>query len=116
MDIGPIWRAMLKNKAGFVLIALQIAVTMTIMVNAFAIMQERANNVSRDSGIDEANTFALASVSFDEYDSEKMKVLIDEDLALIRGLPGVRNAVATNSFPLRQGGWSMALQLLTPLA
>ena len=112
MDIGPIWRAMLKNKAGFVLIALQIAVTMTIMVNAFAIMQERANNVSRESGIDEANTIALISVSFDEYDSEKMKVLIDEDLALIRGLPGVRNAVATNSFPLRQGGWSMALQLV----
>jgi len=111
MDIGPIWRAMLKNKAGFVLIALQIAVTMTIMVNAFAIMQERANNVSRESGIDEANTFALVSVSFEEYDSEKMKVLVDEDLALIRGLPGVRNAVATNSYPLRQGGWSMALQL-----
>ena len=111
MDIGPIWRAMLKNKACFVLIALQIAVTMTIMVNAFAIMQERANNVSRESGIDEANTFALVSVSFEEYDSEKMKVLVDEDLALIRGLPGVRNAVATNSYPLRQGGWSMALQL-----
>ena len=110
MDIGPIWRAMLKNKAGFVLIALQIAVTMTIMVNAFAIIQERSSKLSRDSGIDEANTFALASVSFAEYDREKMKVLIDEDLALIRGLPGVRSAVATNSFPLRQGGWSMALQ------
>lgn len=110
MDIGPIWRAMLKNKAGFVLIALQIAVTMTIMVNAFAIMQERANNAGRPSGIDEENTFALASTYFGEYDSEKMKVLIDEDLALIRGLPGVKNAVATNSFPLRQGGWSMALQ------
>ena len=110
MDIGPIWRAMLKNKAGFVLIALQIAVTMTIMVNAFAIMQERANNAGRPSGIDEANTFSFASSSFAEYDRELMKVLIDEDLALIRGLPGVRNAVATNSFPLRQGGWSMALQ------
>ena len=109
MDIGPIWRAMLKNKAGFVLIALQIAVTMTIMVNAFAIIQERSSKLSRDSGIDEANTFALASVSFAEYDREKIKVLIDEDLALIRGLPGVRSAVATNSFPLRQGGWSMAL-------
>ena len=40
-----------------------------------------------------------------------VKTLIDEDLALIRGLPGVQSAVATNSFPLRQGGWSMALQL-----
>ncbi len=110
MDIGPIWRAMRKNKAGFVLVALQIAVTMTIMVNAFAIMQERANDVGRESGMDEANTFALASASFGEQDIEAAKVLIDEDLALIRGLPGVKDAVATNSFPLRQGGWSMGLQ------
>jgi putative ABC transport system permease protein len=101
---------MLKNKAGFVLIALQIAVTMTIMVNAFAIMQERANNAGRASGMDEANTFALASAYFDEFDRELMKTRIDEDLALIRGLPGVRSAVASNSFPLRQGGWSMGLQ------
>lgn len=111
MDIGPIWRAMLKNKAGFVLIALQIAVTMTIMVNAVAIMQERAANAARPSGIDEANTFALASAYFGEYDREAMMVRIDEDLAIIRGVPGVRNAVASNSFPLRQGGWSMSLQL-----
>ncbi len=110
MDIGPIWRAMLKNKAGFVLIALQIAVTMTIMVNAFAIMQERSNKAGRDSGLDEANTFALASAYFDEFDREVMKTLIDEDLALIRGLPGVKSAVASNSFPLRQGGSSMGLQ------
>jgi putative ABC transport system permease protein len=103
---------MLKNKAGFVLIALQIAVTMTIMVNAFAIIQERANNAGRPSGLDEENTFAFASASFAEYDREGLKALIDEDLALIRGLPGVRNAVATISYPLRQGGWSMALQLV----
>jgi putative ABC transport system permease protein len=111
MDIGPIWRAMLKNKAGFVLIALQIAVTMTIMVNAFAIIQERTRNAARATGLDESNTFAIASASFAEYDREGLKALIDEDLALIRGLPGVVNAVATNSYPLRQGGWSMGLRL-----
>ncbi len=83
---------------------------MTIMVNAFAIMQERSNKAGRPSGLDEPNTFALASASFAEYDREVMKTLIDEDLALIRGLPGVRSAVASNSFPLRQGGWSMGLQ------
>lgn len=111
MEIGPIWRAMLKNMAGFVLIALQIAVTMTIMVNAFAIMQERANNAGRPSGLDEANTFALASSLFADYDIDQRKTLIDEDLALIRGVPGVLDAVASNSFPLRQGGWSMSLAL-----
>ena len=111
MDIGPIWRAMLRNKAGFVLIALQMAVTLTIMVNAFGIIQERTSKIDRDSGIDEANTFAFASVLFTDYDRDRRKALIDEDLQLIRSVPGVRNAVASNSFPLRQGGWSMGLQL-----
>ena len=111
MDIGPIWRAMLRNKAGFVLIALQIAVTLTIMVNAFGIIQERAARIARDSGVDEANTFAFASVLFSDYDREQRKVLIDEDLDLIRNTPGVVNAVASNSFPLRQGGWSMGVAL-----
>lgn len=111
MDIGPIWRAMLRNKSGFVLIALQIAVTLTIIVNAFGIIQERSARVARDSGIDEANTFAFASVLFSEYEREQRKALIDEDLDLIRNVPGVINAIASNSFPLRQGGWSMALSL-----
>ena len=111
MDIGPIWRAMLKNKSGFVLIALQIAVTLTIMVNAFGIIQERVNKIDRDSGIDEANTFAFASGLFKDYEREQRMALIDEDLDLIRNVPGVVNAIASNSFPLRQGGWSMALGL-----
>ena len=109
MDIGPIWRAMLKNKAGFVLIAVQIAVTLTIMVNAVGIIQERATKSARPSGIDESNTFAFASVLFKDYEREQRKALIDEDLDLIRNTPGVINAVASNSFPLRQGGWSMGV-------
>jgi len=111
MDIGPIWRAMLRNKAGFILIGLQIAVTLTIMVNAFGIIQERSGKIDRDSGLDEPNTFTLASVLYTDYEREQRMALIDEDLDLIRNIPGVINAVATNSFPLRQGGWSMALAL-----
>ncbi|MEJ2298965.1 MAG: ABC transporter permease, partial [Woeseiaceae bacterium] len=111
MDIGPIWRAMLRNKSGFVLIALQIAVTLTIMVNAFGIIQERAGKIERESGMDEANTFAFASVLFMDYERDQRKALIDEDLDLIRNTPGVVNAIASNSFPLRQGGWSMSLAL-----
>ena len=111
MDLGPIWRAMLRNKAGFVLIALQIAVTLAILTNAFGVIQDSANKVSSDSGLDEANTFAFASVLFTEYEREQRQALIDEDLDLIRNTPGVVSAVASNSFPLRQGGWSMGLAL-----
>jgi len=107
MEIGPIWRAMRQSKGGYILIGLQIAVTMAIMVNAFAIMQERSTKMGRPSGIDEANTFGIASVSFKP--GVDYKSLIQEDLELLRNTPGVINAVITNSFPLRQGGWSEGL-------
>jgi putative ABC transport system permease protein len=107
MEFGPIWRAMMRNKGGYLLIALQIAVTMAIMVNAIAIMQERSIKMARPSGIDEPNTFALVSVGF-KPDMDP-KTLINADLELLRNLPGVVGAVATNSFPLRQGGWSEGL-------
>jgi putative ABC transport system permease protein len=107
MELGPIWRAMLQHKGGYLLIALQIAVTMAIMVNAVAIMQERSVKMARPSGIDEANTFSLLSIGFKPDLDEKS--LIEEDLDLLRNVPGVANVVATNSFPLRQGGWSEGL-------
>jgi len=65
--------------------------------------------MARPSGLDEANTFSLASVSF-VPDVDKTQ-LIDEDLDLLRRLPGVRSVTSSNSFPLRQGGWSEGLTL-----
>ena len=109
MEIGPIWRAMMRNKTGAILIALQIAVTMAIMVNAISIMQERTRVMSRPTGIDEHNIFHIASIGFAEGFNER--VTIEEDLAALRGMPGVVNAVQSNSIPLLNGGWSMGLAL-----
>ncbi len=108
MEIGPIWRALKKNKGGAILIALQIAVTMAIMVNSISIMRERAADMARPSGIDEGNTFTMTSISF-AADADKRATYIS-DLELLRNTPGVIDAVGTNSFPLRGGGWSMGLQ------
>ena len=46
-DIGPIFRALTRNKLGALLIALQIALTMAIVTNAAFIIQERAANIAR---------------------------------------------------------------------
>jgi putative ABC transport system permease protein len=107
MELGPIWRAILRNKGSYLLIALQIAVTMAIMVNAIAIMQERATKMARPSGVDEDNIITLSSIAF--VPDADMRSMIDEDLDMLRSMPGVRDAIATNSFPLRGGGWSMGL-------
>ncbi len=108
MEFGPIWRALLRNKTSYLLIALQIAVTMAIMVNAIGIIQERSILMTRPSGVDEDNLFYLNSTGFSP-DTE-YKVLVEEDLAAIRSFPGVRNAVSTNTIPLQGGGWSQGLQ------
>lgn len=108
MEFGPIWRSMMRNKTGAVLIALQIAVTMAIMVNAISIMQERGRMMARPTGLDEHNIFHISSVGFAEDFNEQ--VTIEEDLAALRSLPGVVNAMQTNSVPLSDGGWSMGLQ------
>jgi putative ABC transport system permease protein len=108
MELGPIWRAMMRNKTGAILIALQIAITMAIMVNAVSIMQERARMMARPSGVDEHNIFYLSSIGFAEDFNER--VTIEEDLAAIRSMPGVVNAIQSNSVPLSGGGWSMSLQ------
>ena len=71
MEIGPILRALTRNKLGVILIALQIAFTMTVMVNAVFIIIERSKAMGRLSGLDEPNTFYLSSTGFgDQFNSE----------------------------------------------
>jgi putative ABC transport system permease protein len=110
MEIGPIWRALLRNRTAYVLTALQIAVTMAIMVNAVAIVQERSRLMARASGIDEQNIFHLTSMPFaPDFD---VRSSVTEDLDMLRRLPGVVSAIATNNVPLMGRGWSMSIQTM----
>jgi putative ABC transport system permease protein len=71
-------------------------------------MQEKSRMMARPSGLDEHNIFTIASVGFARDFNER--VTIEEDLAALRTLPGVVNAIQSNSIPLSGGGWSMGLQ------
>lgn len=108
MEFGPIWRAALRNKTGVVLIVLQVAFTMAIVINSIAIAKDQAQDMSRPSGVDEANTFHLQSSGFAA--DFNARLTIEEDLRLIRGQPGVIGAIHTNSVPLSGSGWSMGLK------
>jgi putative ABC transport system permease protein len=108
MEIRPIFSALLRNKVGLVLIGLQVALTLAIVVNALFIIQERIARIDRSSGIDEANIFRIASIGFTP--DWNNAAAIDEDLRLLRQLPGVRNAFVTNTTPLSQNGWSTTMR------
>ncbi len=108
MEIGPILRALLRNKTGAVLIALQIAFTMTVIVNALFMIKERTELIARPSGLVEEDIFYLTSTGFATDFNER--VTIEEDLALLRQTPGIKDAIQINAIPLSGGGWSMGLQ------
>ena len=109
LEIGPILRAMTRNKVGAILIAIQIAVTMTIIVNAIFIINERSELMGRASGVDEANSFYLTSTGF--ATDFNAKTVVQEDLNTIRQTPGVKDAIQINAIPISGGGWSMSLQV-----
>jgi putative ABC transport system permease protein len=107
-EIGPIFRAMLRNRVGAILIALQIAVTMTIIVNSVYIIVERSKEMQRDSGIDNENSFYLTSVGFG--DNFNVPITVEEDMNALRSMPGIVDAIQINAVPNSGSGWSMGLK------
>ena len=107
-ELGLIFRSLMRNKVGALLISLQIALTLTIMVNAIFMMTERQQQMQRPSGLDEGNLFYLSNTIFaKDYNQQ---VNLDNDLQLIRQTDGVVDAIQINAIPLSGGGWSMGLQ------
>jgi len=104
MEIRPIISALMRSKVALILIGLQIALTLAIVCNALFIISQRVETMNRPSGMNEADTFLIGSNGFGEGFSTKNTFV--EDLALIRSLPGVRDAAPINSVPMSDGGWS----------
>jgi len=109
MELRPILSALMRSRVALVLLGLQIALTLAIVCNSLFIISERAALMERPSGMNEADTFILASIGFGaEFN---LKNAIADDLAMLRALPGVVEAAPINSLPMTNGGWSSGLSL-----
>jgi putative ABC transport system permease protein len=111
MQIKPILAAMRHHKAGTVLIALQIALTLAIVCNALFIIQQRTARLSRPSGVDETNLFVIQSDWADKSDPQRTDVQMQADLIALRQLGSVLDAAPANSFPLHGGGWDNFIKM-----
>ncbi len=109
MEIGPILRALTRNKLGVLLIVLQVAFTMTVIVNSIFIINERSRLMARPSGMDEANQFYLTSIGYGPDFNES--VVMRDDLTMLRSLNGVASASVVNSIPLSGSGSGTGLQV-----
>jgi putative ABC transport system permease protein len=109
MELRPILSAMRRNKAGAILIGVQMAITLAILCNALFIIEQRIALSKRPTGTDESNIFVIANQWVGNPPDLAAKQ--QGDLAALRGLPGVVDVVVTNSFPLHNGGSSEGLKL-----
>jgi putative ABC transport system permease protein len=98
MNVLPLVRALRRNRAGPILIGVQIALTLVIVCNSMFIIQQYLRHMNSPTGIDEANIFTLTNAWL--VTPNDLEARIKGDLAAIRAMPGVLDAVATLSYPL----------------
>ena len=104
MALRPILSSLLRNRAGALLVSIQIALTLAIVVNAVYVTEQRVTKIGRPSGMDDQNQFALAVTGFEKnFDYFAM---VRADMAMLRDLPGVIDATPINQIPLSGGGSS----------
>lgn len=102
MNILLLLRALQNNKIGPTLIGIQIALTLAIVCNSLFIIQQYVRHMRSPTGIDEANILTFSNSWLTE--PEDLAARIKGDMAALRSLPGVVDAVATNTFPLSESG------------
>src|SRR5690554_393101 len=109
MDIRPILSSLRRHKTAAALIALQIAVTCAIVCNAVFLISERVDNLRSPSGVDEAGLLRVQAVGIGR--EANPLAMSREDLAAIRAIPGVIEAVAVNQVPLGRSSWNTSVNL-----
>jgi putative ABC transport system permease protein len=104
MELRPILSALLRNRAGAILVAVQIAITLAIVVNAIFVAQQRLVHIGRPTGMDDQNIFSFWVTSYEkDYDFLGM---VKADMALLRQMPGIVDAAPMSQMPLSGSGSS----------
>jgi len=100
--------SLLRNKTGPLLVALQIAVTLAIVINATFIIAQRIEKMNRDTGIDVDNVIVINVRGFGaDFDVQSS---VTDDVALLESIPGVVAATVANHVPLSGSGSGTGLR------
>jgi len=108
MGFRPMISSLLRNKTGPLLVALQIAVTLAIVINATFIIAQRIEKMNRDTGIDVDNVIVINVRGFGaDFDVQSS---VTDDVALLESIPGVVAATVANHVPLSGSGSGTGLR------
>jgi putative ABC transport system permease protein len=112
MTISPILSALLRNKTGAVLVAVQIALSLAILANALHIVNVRQAVAARPSGIaDESSMFYISSRYLTRASVEFDKAAQQRELGALRAVSGVASVATTSQMPLANSGSNNSVSL-----
>jgi len=107
MEIRPILSAMLKNRTGPLLVAVQVAISLAILANALFIVQQRIAASERPSGVaDERNTGYVSVRPLRKLSHPEILAEQRRQEALLRGIAGVKAVTWASQMPLSRSGSS----------
>jgi putative ABC transport system permease protein len=105
MEIRPILSALLRNKTGPVLVAVQVALSLAILSNALYIVKDRQAMSARPSGVaDESAVFSVQIRRLKALPHEASLASQRAELNTMRGVPGVLSVAQTSQMPLSRSG------------
>jgi putative ABC transport system permease protein len=108
MPIGPILRSMKHNRTRFVLIILEIAITLAIVTNCVNMILAERTKLQQKSGFDDDNLLFIGNRPFapEFKDQSFVENVVNADLRAIKAMPGVKAASVTFFLPWQGGGSS----------
>lgn len=105
MEIRPIFSALMRNKTGAILVALQIAISLAILANVLHIVTQRQVVSQRSSGIArEADTFHVLVRAIAQQSSEEELATQKRNTAVLLAIPGVLAVAQVNQIPMSRSG------------
>lgn len=105
MQLHPILSALLRNKTGPLLVAVQVALSLAILANALHIVQVRQAVASRPSGL--ASETDIFSLKVRHLEPRSHQAQLDEqqrETAALRAVAGVQSVAYTTQMPLSRSG------------
>ncbi|MEO8365400.1 MAG: FtsX-like permease family protein [Pseudoxanthomonas sp.] len=110
MELRPILSTLLRHKTAAALIVLEIALSCAIICNALFLIGERLDRLQLVSGVAEDEVVRVQLTGIGEDDNAS--ALTRSDLALLRGLPGVKAASVTNQVPFVNSSWNSSVNMV----
>ncbi|MRX07975.1 FtsX-like permease family protein [Pseudoduganella sp. FT25W] len=105
MEIRPILSALLRNKTGPILVAVQVALSLAILSNALYIVQDRQAMSARASGVaNEEEVFGVQIRHLKALPHEASIASQRGEVATMRAVAGVTSVAQTSQMPLSRSG------------